>query len=318
MERCRKLTRRDFLRIAGLAAASGAAMALGGCRDEKPEPEPEPKEIPNSEQSMQEKVDQAVEATVAAVKKSLKPTAFPTATDVPLTPTTEAVLENLRHLGRRNIEGASCRTWGIPETIDSGHKVLVAEDPFVNTIGLKTESWLGEPGVLLVGPDFEPETFYQAEGHTEYISPVNQQVFENETAAFNAPEGGFMLATAAKMTVEVGGMGVELQAREGHNWMFIVRGLFADGKQDSDRNTTAHFSEYVPGHIQAMRYPQGAFISEKQFGQIAELSHTAGTNCGAEGCSELSVALLDLNTQALTIVHQEQLGADWKSVFTNW
>lgn len=315
MERQRRLSRRDLLRIAGLGLAATATGCVASPKPKEatePEGAPEPKETTGGEKDLGARIEEAARTTLTVVKRPLKAVA----SVVP--PTQEAILENLRILGRRKIEGASCRTWGIPETIDPGHQVLVAKDPFTNTLSLRTESWLAEPGVLLVGPDFEPETFYQAEGHIEYISPVNQQVFENETAAFNVPEGGFMLATAAQMTVELGDMGVELQGREGHNWMFIVRGLFADGKQDSDRNTTARFSEYVPGHIQAMRYPQGAFISEGQFRQIAELSHLGGTNCGAEGCSKLSVALLDLNTQAFSVVHQEQVGADWESVFTNW
>jgi hypothetical protein len=120
------------------------------------------------------------------------------------------------------------------------------------------------------------------------------------------------------MRVEVAEFEIQLDGHEGHNWFLVIRGLFPDGKQDSDRNTTATFTAYVPGHAQTMMMPPGAFISEGQLEQTAELSHTAGTNCGKEGCSELSVFMLDLNTGAWNVIHQRQLSAPWGWVNSNW
>ena len=155
----------------------------------------------------------------------------------------------------------------------------------------------------------------------DWINPITQQLMGTPSWDTNAAEGAFLWATGAYMTVEVGPYTIRVNSPGNecnHNWFVIVRGLFADGLQDSDRNTTAHFSEYVAGHTQVMLYPEGAFISEGNFLQVAGASHTGDRNCGAEGTSGLSVLMLDLNTGAYTVLFQEQLDAQWQLVAENW
>jgi len=74
----------------------------------------------------------------------------------------------------------------------------------------------------------------------------------------------------------------------------------------------------VAGHTLVMRHPPGAYISEGQLLQMAEEAHTDGSNCGNEGCSGLSVFMLDVNTGAWSVVHQPQLDAEWEMVGSNW
>jgi len=203
--------------------------------------------------------------------------------------------------------------------------VLVSQDPddygnrFVNTIGLGSQMMIAEPGTILVGPDFHDPEMINSSPHMDWISPITQNKFTNPKEEYdNVAEGAFLWLTAAQVKAYVNGITVDLESAEGHNWFLMVRGLFEDGKQDLDRNSTIRFTNYFPGHAQAMLYPPGAFISEGNFKQVAELSHTGGRNCGNEGCSGLSVLMLDLNTGAWLVIHQPQLDAAWEYVDSNW
>lgn len=213
---------------------------------------------------------------------------------------------------------------GVPASVDPAN-LLRAQgkdafgNTFKNTLGLGTEMLLAEPGTALVGPDIDPKIVKEAGGSLVYISPITQFTLNNpgETDP-NAAEGAFLWFTGATVRAEVRGVSIQLDGMEGHNWFLMIRGLFADNTQDSDRNSTVHFTDYVPGHAQVMLYPADAYISEGNFVQVAELSHTGGTNCGHEGCSGLTVMMLDLNTGAWTVVHQSQLDAPWEFVASNW
>lgn len=259
----------------------------------------------------------AMETHLAELKTARASTQVPTETLEPIaTATAESVILN-QEVG---VGLPEFQITGLPEKVDAIN-VLQANGPdaygnnFVNMIGLGSQMMIAEPGTLLVGPDFNGDLT----GHNEYISPINQVLFdEGEAHSVNCAEGAFVWATGATMTAEVDGITIHLEGQKNHNWFLIVRGLFADGKQDTDRNQTIKFTDFVPGHAQAMLYPAGAYISEGNFIQVAEKSHTDGRNCGNEGCSGLSVLMLDLNTKAYTVLHQEQLNADWKLVDTNW
>lgn len=293
----KEINRRDFLKMMGGAALG---LAVGGCKPKLPE---------TSQNSISEPTSELIATTGSIPTETVTPT--PVRLAQTPKPENTVVAEN-------TITEKGFKLAGIPETIRSGHQVLIAENDFANTIGLGTESWLAEPGVILVGPDFDNKIIQESGGHIEYLNPTNQQVFEGPEAYFNIPEGGFMIASGASMTIALPeNKSITLEGQEGHNWFAIVRGLFADSKQDSDRNITAHFTDYVPGHTLSMRYPKGAFISEEHFEQIADKAHQGNTNCGAEGCSRVSVFFLDLNTEACTIITREQ-GKRWQQLFSNW
>lgn len=215
------------------------------------------------------------------------------------------------------IAGSLFSIRGVPDRVDANN-VDTAKGGFKNTIP-GTEHVLAEPGSLLVGPDFPQATIDQSGGHIDRFNPGNQYILQTEGPSFaNVAEGAFMMASDATMNVEIGGAAIQLNGEKGRNWFLIVKGRFADGKQDSDLNLTAKITKYVPGHVLVSRHPAGAFISEGQFKQMAVTSHDGGSNCGNEGCSKLSALLLDINTGAYSVV--EQVGKDqpWKMVASNW
>lgn len=217
---------------------------------------------------------------------------------------------------------AGYAVFGAAESVDPSVVLQAQGDDaygnhFENTIGLGSQMMVAEPGSILYGPDEDP-SIVEGNPHGDWISPITQMLLESDTASVNVAEGAFAWCTAGEMTVSLGDVGIRLDGVEGHNWFLMVRGLFPDGKQDSDLNTTMVFQDFISGHAQCMRYPDGAYVSEGNFLQVAELSHTGGSNCGREGCSGLSVLMFDINTEAWLVLHQSQLNAPWEMVESNW
>ncbi|HJY98794.1 MAG TPA: hypothetical protein VJ227_03710 [Patescibacteria group bacterium] len=212
-------------------------------------------------------------------------------------------------------------TWnvdGLSMKMDSS-TILMATGVFKNTIP-GTEPWLAEPGTKLVGPDY-PVDKVVAEGRaTEYISPVNQELIDAPGESFHVNEDRIDFCSFGAAKLEVNGVRMSFDYKPGHNWFFVVRGLFPDGLQDVDRNHTILFEDVVGSHAQCMSYPGngGGFISQGNFEQVAELSHKNANNCGAEGCSGLTAVFLDLNTGAFSVINQVQLGQPWTYQFSNW
>jgi hypothetical protein len=263
------------------------------------------------------------------------------------TPTAEATTD-WRDMATQEAEGVRATATAVAERVegkvvipgytirsffDRASDVLVAQNPdqygnrFENTIGLGTEGWLAEPGSILYGPDVNPD-LVRNNPHADYFSPITQEMFENPEAEIAINEGAFIVASARKMNVrfELGDdknkyPAILLNGADQHMWLLVVRGLFADETRD-DRNVNAHFSGYKPGNAQALRYPRGAFISEGQVRQFVETGHTnrytdvvsgsialASSNCGDTGCLNVSIAFVDLNTRAWSVVrHNEEQG----------
>ncbi|PIS15973.1 hypothetical protein COT62_00950 [Candidatus Roizmanbacteria bacterium CG09_land_8_20_14_0_10_41_9] len=312
----RRFSRRTV--ITGIGATGVALIA--GCRLPFSASKEAPKTpTPNAEATTQAAQVEALQTSVGQLaEKNSELEAQMNATP---TPESATPLERINDL---------VSVSGIPKSID-GSTVDVARAGFENELGLGTEGWVAEPGKLLVGPNFGFQDKTPAEiqemvdnsnGAIEYLNPLNQDAFENEGPSyFNLPGGGFILSTAAKMTVQIGDAVIGLEGAPRHNWMLVVRGQYADGQVDTDENLRAEFTNYIPRHIQVMAYPgkpNGGFISEGQFNQIAETSHTGGTNCGDAGCSDLSVAMFDVNTKAFTVIRQNGLNGEWNQVYSNW
>jgi len=231
--------------------------------------------------------------------------------------------------------------FGIPESIDPKTVDRANHDVFKNRIGLGSDMIFGEPGALLVGPDFDSksnpygdnpggwQTMYESEGSIRPFSPVSQEVMHQEGPFYqNLPEGGFILASAAQMTIEIGDAKIVLPYMENNNYFFAARGMYGDNQQDTDRNGTAIFTEYKPGHALVNMFEprdetNSAFISEGQFLQMAETSHSHGTNGGDGGNSILTVVMYDANTQAVNVIEQtlgrnQDASQGWKNIFSNW
>ncbi len=230
---------------------------------------------------------------------------------------------------------------GIPEAVDPS-VVDVAKDSFKNKTGVAPHIY-AEPGALHVGPDFgytgtkNPngvntkgwDAMYESGGTIQPFSPVTQEVIRWPGEAHqNVPEGGFVFFTGAEMQVEIDDVVVNMPHKPAHNYFFVARGIYADGKQDSDLNRTAKITNYKPGHLQVRMYPSAlksnlAFISEEQFLQEVVTSHITGTNSGAEGASNLTVVAVDINTKATQIFRHKQLrttdfNAALKSAKESW
>jgi len=214
---------------------------------------------------------------------------------------------------------------GVPDRVDA-NVVDTAKGDFVNTLGLGTEGWLAEPGKLLVGPDFDQALIDASGGAIERFNPLNQDACRNEPpCTMMVPGGGFAFASLGWGQMEVDGVfghaSVNLPGREGHNWHVYIRGRYGDGRVDTDENLDAILTDYTPGHVDIHYYPgqpNGGFVSEGQFLQKANTSHTGGTNCGDAGCSSLSALFLDLNTGAWTLITRGNPADAWRLVSTNW
>lgn len=229
-----------------------------------------------------------------------------------------------------NIElgGTGIRMAGVPSRASN---VDVARGQFRNTVGLGTEAFAADPGGLGVGPDFES----RFSGNPWGDNPAGwRSMWESGGAIFpwldeylhlarecppkfqNLPEGGFVWLTGVQMTVDVGkqdgrsrwqpeGIKIELPEQQSHDniYFFMIRGLYGDNAQNTDKNRTLLVTDYVPGHTLLKMYPSRrdtntAFISEGQVLQDLAVAHSTGTNCGDGGCSKVTVVYLDVNTGA--------------------
>lgn len=225
---------------------------------------------------------------------------------------------------------------GINQTVDST-TVDVAKGTFVNTIGEGSQGWLAEPGVVMIdypvcsANDADIAAFTDpvlkawaervrdANGAMGCTNPSNQTLFSTQEAFVNLPEGGFVVATVNGSTMEIGDMTITMEGRPAHNWLVVVRGQYGDMQRDSDRNQTIRFSDYVPGHGLATRYPLGGFVSENHFLQLAAASASAfNTNCGDGGCTQLSVLFVDVNTGAMSVMTRMAPDQPFTNVYRNW
>lgn len=232
---------------------------------------------------------------------------------------------------------------GTPESVNPKNVDKSDHKPFSHKIGLGSEMILGEPGGLLVGPDFgftgkenpygaNPggwNTMYESDGSIRPFSPVSQEVLRYEGPAYqNLPEGGFMMASAGQMDVKIGDFEINMPSLPDNNYLLFVRGNFGDMEQNTDRNMTVEITNYKPGHALVGMYEAGnnsnvAFVSEGQFIQMAETSHSGGTNKGDGGASSLTAVFFDVNTGAYTLLQQElgrnqDASQNWKLVGSNW
>lgn len=217
---------------------------------------------------------------------------------------------------------ASGNDWsidGLPTSVDANN-VLVATGIFKNTLGNGSQSWVAEPGTKLVGPDYPADKAKSEGGSTEYISPINQKLIDHPGEDFHVNEDRLTFCSFGSADLEVNGVRMKFDYRPGHDWFLVIRGLFPDGMQDSDRNHTIVFHDVVGAHAQCMSYPGngGGFISEGNFEQVSAKSHTNHMNCGAEGCSGLTAVFVDLNTGAYSIMTQSNLEKPWLPVASNW
>jgi hypothetical protein len=156
--------------------------------------------------------------------------------------------------------------------------------------------WLiAEPGVLL-------------DNTTAWTIPGTK-----DTWFSNVPEGAFTYLSLGQGKITIDGYTLDLPYEKGHNYLVVIRGRIDDGIVDTDRNMTAEVTNFVPGHAIWSHMPKGAYVSKDWFLQQLVASTTESyTNCGALGCSHVTVVLLDIDT------HFEQRFAVESKNLSNW
>lgn len=258
------------------------------------------------------------------------------------------VFKNLPDGEVAQTEIGSVTVSGLNPSVEIG-RVDIARNSFKNRSGVGNFIF-AEPGGLLVGPDFgyqgqkspygvNPagwEAMYEAEGSIHPFSPVTQEVARFAPPLFqNLPEGGFNVFTGGEMTVKIGEITLKAAEELGNTYILAVRGKYPDGRSDSDLNQTVEATKYAPGHFlvemfQSRNETNLAFISEEWLMQKVATVHQGGGNCGAEGCSKVTLLALDSNTGAFEVwenqitrrpygemVESLLQGEGWRRVYSN-
>ncbi|MFH1648261.1 MAG: hypothetical protein ABIA11_00835 [Patescibacteria group bacterium] len=146
-----------------------------------------------------------------------------------------------------------------------------------------TDWLIAEPGVLLDAT----ATFDRGSSTGEHYAQL--------------PEGGFTYLSLGEGKIQSTGCGeIELPSGEGINNLVLIRGVIDDAQQDTDLNRTVKVTGYKPGHMSTSPMPAGAYVSKGWFLQQLEASSgengQSGGNCGASGCSENHIHLIDVST----------------------
>lgn len=223
-------------------------------------------------------------ATESPTATETLPTEAPSATEIP------------------TIKGKTFVLTNVPDVV-SVDQVNTAKDFFVNTLGFGSEMALAEPGGL-------------------FLPSGQQQVFEtNEDSSQSLPEGGWVFASGAKMTIQIGDATIRLKEKDGNVWFLFVRGPYTNGDQ------TMVFSDFDAGNIEVEAISPSdengiAFWSEGQFFQKTESALNDSPNCGDAGCSKVSVIFYDSNTKSFVILtktdNNEDITQGWNFVASNW
>ncbi len=191
-----------------------------------------------------------------------------------------------------------------------------------NTIGLGSEHFIAEPGVYTTS-DIDSKDIKG--GSAYYLSPDVQRPFTGDDEEFPLIEGGFAMITGAGMDLDVHGQTLtrlHLEAEKGHSWFVIVRGNTRDYQIDEDPNSKIIATNYNRGYVLGTILPPGQYVSQDYFLQNVESAHGQyqsknSINCGTDGCSRVSVVLLDASTGAYTVIGQNSVNGPWELRATN-
>lgn len=248
--------------------------------------------------------------SLAAPSATITPTSTITITNMvsgetPTTTVTSMLMASPTMTPTLGVTGTLFSVSGVPATVPA----LVKNPAYVNTLGLGTDLWLAEPGVLTA------DSLADCAGNVSCwnISPDRQYVLVGKEAVSSVREDAWTLVSAARGTFQMDGMTVQLEAEEGHTWLFLVRG---QNPGQGDRNVPLEASNYDAGFTLVTHLPVGARTSEQYFLAQADNALVQG-NCGSSGCREVSAFFLDLNLGAWVAITLPQTGV-WESVGTNF
>lgn len=185
--------------------------------------------------------------------------------------------------------------------------------PAKNTLGAFSKSWLGEPGVILYGPDTPKATVDATKGSGEYMTiDVNQFVGKDNsgTKVIPVPSKRYLWVAFQEGRINLGNKTFVLREKQDHMWIAILR--------TTGVNPQAFLDCLVPYHNQEMTFPNGWVVSEGFFKQNALGAYAPGENCDGRGCKELSLFLFDENNDAVSVAIQKGPNQPWTVVYTNW
>lgn len=145
------------------------------------------------------------------------------------------------------------------------------------------------------------------------ITPDTQESLESPSAELLLPEGGYMMVTGPRGTIDLGERQISLGAAAGHSWIVVIRGR---NSIEGDGNIRARFFDYDQGSTLVTRFPveadAGAFFGLEYLIQNADHAHQS-ENCGggSDGCEHVSLVTLDVNDGAFTVASFEFNGRDY-------
>lgn len=183
----------------------------------------------------------------------------------------------------------------------------------LNSLGLNTQFAIADAGVYLTFDQVDAdknESAWLVTPDTQFGLPFAGP------AQVNLAEGGFLWVTGAASTLSVGDYVVTTEAQACHSWFNVLSGKAWDHAIDTDNNVPVMVSGYNPGFVQVDRFPPGSFLSQKHLLDNAASAHVE-KNCGSDGCTAVSVVILDLETGAWVVITQDSPTAPWRMVATN-
>lgn len=177
-----------------------------------------------------------------------------------------------------------------------------ATGEFTNQTGLGTESFIAEKGKLnRYCSDAEFKELGQWRGAVQCWGETNHDLITNfAPAGIPLVEGGFTMFTTNRGTFSLpSGVTVHVEGDDTTSWIVLFRGKYADFNTPNDLNQTFVVSDYIPGNIEWIAYsgnPNGGFVSEGHWYQIADGAMLGNNNCGREGCPYQFAMFFDVNT----------------------
>lgn len=177
-----------------------------------------------------------------------------------------------------------------------------------------TQFILGDPGVI------SADRLEDCEGNDSciVINPNTQILLWTDEATLLCPEGGYLMGSAATVTMSSDDWSVTLPRQEDHTWVFAVR---CPNSAPGDQNLPIEFSDYDEGAVLITRFPvpaeAGAFLSAEYVQKNVDAAHET-QNCGggSDGCTNVSFFGMDTNDQAqVSLSHTAEDG--WERIDTN-
>jgi DNA uptake protein ComE-like DNA-binding protein len=226
-------------------------------------------------------------------------------TDEVMAEVVTSTVASLAFTDTNSVSGSLYAILGAPKavtapSIDSSYK---------NTIGFNTHRWVAEPGVLTA------DSIQDCAGNAScwHISPDRQYVLTDRVGeGTSVREDAWTLVSGARGMFELGSVKIQLDARDDHVWMVLVRGL---NPGPGDRNVPMWASDFDPGFTLVTHLPVGARVSENYFLENVQTGLSRG-NCGRDGCTHVSALLFDVNNGAWVIITRSRT-TSWSLVATN-